>query len=228
MASHCHDENSGHGGHSHTEHDHTDDLTPAIQSHLYQEIEFDNITTFNETLADSGRKIVQKTWQQRMDPTPELESDADEQLLIHVPFTGQVKLHCILIRTSDSSASPRTVQVHINRDDIDFSLATELQPIQSIEISQTSDLQEIPLKRVLFNSTRSVTLFIESNWGDGEEETTRLSYIGFKGDYMKLNKEPVNFLYEAAAQPGDHKPIVGISSLSENGLGGPSGSRSGH
>jgi PITH domain len=28
---------------------------------------------------------VKKTWAQRLDDAPELESDADEQLLIHVP-----------------------------------------------------------------------------------------------------------------------------------------------
>jgi hypothetical protein len=32
----------------------------------------------------------------------------------------------------------------------------------------------------------------------------------FKGDFMKLNKEAVSVMYEAAANPSDHKNIVGI------------------
>ncbi|KAI9882385.1 MAG: ubiquitin-binding protein cue5, partial [Watsoniomyces obsoletus] len=44
--------------------------------------------------------------------------------------------------------------------------------------------------------------------GDNEE-VTRFSFLGFKGQWMPLNREPVNVLYEAAANPGDHPSIVG-------------------
>jgi hypothetical protein len=37
-----------------------------------------------------------------------------------------------------------------------------------------------------------------------------LSYLGFKGDFMKLNKEPISVLYEASANPADHKAIAGV------------------
>jgi len=70
-------------------------------------------------------------------------------------------------------------------------------------------VQEIPVRRALFNTTRCLALFFEDNWSNGEEDETRISYLGFKGDFMKLSKEPINFLYEAAANPGDHKKIVG-------------------
>ena len=84
--SHCHDEHAGHGGHDHHhEHDHSDDITPALQSSLYEQINFDEITTLNESQRDSGKAIVKKTWQERLDVEPELESDADEQLLMTVP-----------------------------------------------------------------------------------------------------------------------------------------------
>lgn len=79
--SHCHDE---HGGHDH-EHDHSDDITPALQSSLYEQINFDEIVTLNESQRDAGKAIVKKTWAERMELAPELESDADEQLLMTVP-----------------------------------------------------------------------------------------------------------------------------------------------
>lgn len=103
----------------------------------------------------------------------------------------------------------------INDDTLDFSTAAEKPPTQTLSISQTAEVQEIPVKRVHFNTTRSLTLFFEDNWSDGEEDETRISYLGFKGDFMKLNKEPISFLYEAAANPGDHKTIVGT----KEGLG---------
>lgn len=87
IMSHCHDEHDHHG-HDHSEgaaHDHTDDLTPALQNHIYEQIDFSAINTLNESEPRSGSKIVQKTWTERLEPEPELKSDADEQLLMHIP-----------------------------------------------------------------------------------------------------------------------------------------------
>lgn len=81
--SHCHDEHAGHGHDD--DHDHSDDVTPALQSSLYQQINFDDITTLNEARRDADKAVVQKTWAQRLEPEPELASDADEQLLMTVP-----------------------------------------------------------------------------------------------------------------------------------------------
>jgi hypothetical protein len=132
-----------------------------------------------------------------------------------VPFTGQVRLHSLLIRTSPSPSSPKTLKLFINDDTLDFGTASEKPATQTLEISRTDDVQEVPVKRALFNTTRVLTLFFEDNWGEGEEDETRISYLGFKGDFMKLNKEPVNFLVELAANPNDHKMVAGV----KEGLG---------
>src|SRR4051812_11466045 len=92
MSGHCHDDHD-HSAHSHAGgHDHSDDITPALQFSLYQHINFDDITTLNEAEAGSGKAIVKKTWAERLRQQPELESDADEQLLMHIPYAFQVTL----------------------------------------------------------------------------------------------------------------------------------------
>lgn len=86
MNNHCHDESHSHDhNHGAGGHDHSDDLTPALQSLLYQQIDFDSITTLNESSPHSGKAIVKKTWAERNDTSPELVSDADEQLLMYIP-----------------------------------------------------------------------------------------------------------------------------------------------
>ena len=89
MSGHSHGDHGDHGdcGHSHTDdgHDHSDDITPALQYSLYQHINFDDITCLNESEAGAGKAIVKKTWPERLNATPELESDADEQLLMNIP-----------------------------------------------------------------------------------------------------------------------------------------------
>ncbi|KAH0543848.1 hypothetical protein FGG08_001887 [Glutinoglossum americanum] len=218
MASHCRDEHDDHdhGNGAGDIHDHTDDITPAIQSLLYDKVDFGNIRTLNETTTGSGAAIVKKTWAERLTPEPELESSADEQLLMYIPFSVQVKLHAILLRTSNSPSAPRSLRMTINRDDLDFTTAADLRPTQTLHLSQTSDVQEIPLKRALWNNTHAVTLFFEDNHSDGEEEVTRIGYIGFKGEWMDIGKAPVGFLYESSARLADHK----VDGVKDNALGG--------
>lgn len=62
-------------------------------------------------------------------------------------------------------------------------------------------------------------MFIEDNHGRGEEDVTRLSYVGLKGDWMKLSREPVEVLYEAAARPSDHKVAGEVGMGMGSGLG---------
>lgn len=136
-------------------------------------------------------------------------------------FTAQIKLHSILLRTSPSLSAPKTLHLHINQDNLDFSSAEEAKPVQTLELSQTSDVQEIPVKRALFGKVQRLALFFADNFGDGEEDVTRLSYVGFKGEWTRLGKAPTNIIYEAAAQPGDHK----VKGTSVNQMGSGIGGR---
>lgn len=138
-------------------------------------------------------------------------------------FTAQIRLHSLLLRTSTTSSAPQTCKLYLNTDNLDFPTATDLPPTQTLELAQSNEVQEIPVKRALFNTVRSLDLFFEDNWGQGEEEETRISYLGFKGEWMQLSREPVNFLYEAAANPGDHKLASGVGERLGSGIGGAGG-----
>lgn len=209
--SHNHDHYDGHGPLEHGDHDHSHDLEPALQSSLYKQIDFDAINTLNESTPRSGASIVQKTWTERSNDTPILESDADEQLLMHVPFVASCKLYSLIIRTSDTPNAPKSLKLFRNRDDLDFTAAADLKPTQTLELPRTNEVAEIPLNRAQWNMTTSIDLFFEDNHSDGDEDVTVISYLGFKGDFMAVNREPVNVLYEAAANPSDHKMIQGLT-----------------
>lgn len=84
----CEHEHHGHGGHGPDDgdgHNHSHDVEMALHSNLYKQIQFDQIRTLNEAEASSGAAVVQKEWRDRLQDTPILESDADEQLLMHIP-----------------------------------------------------------------------------------------------------------------------------------------------
>lgn len=44
-----------------------------------------------EATPKSGSAIVQKSWAERLNDEPELESDADEQLLMYIPLVDSQK-----------------------------------------------------------------------------------------------------------------------------------------
>lgn len=135
-------------------------------------------------------------------------------------FTAQIRLHSILLRTSTTASAPKTCKLYPNTDSLDFSTASDLTPMQTLELAQSNEIQEIPVKRALFNTVRTLDLFFEDNWSAGEEDETRISYLGFKGEWMKLNREPVSFLYEAAANPKDHQLASGVGQRLGGGIGG--------
>ena len=66
---------------------------------------------------------------------------------------------------------------------------------------------------------QSLTLFFVDNFGDGEEDVTRLSYLGFKGEWMQSGRAPENIIYEAAANPSDHKIKGTATSKMGSGIG---------
>lgn len=236
----CSHEHDDHGhGHGH-DHDHVPPPDSNEAQSLFSCISHDQITTLNESVADSG-KLVFKPWQKRLDGTQFLESDADEQLIISVPFTGIVRLHSILVRSTADDSAPKTIKLFKNKDNLDFSSATELpataefqhplgvggQEGQEIEedgdalasasssISLESEgIVEYAVSRAHFSNLTNLTIFVEDNHG---ADTTKILYIGLRGEFTKMSRAPIVTMYEAAANPRDHKNLVpGEKYVSEN------------
>lgn len=228
----CHSEHveHGHGDHGHDHghggHDHSHVPQPHTSSAqtLYNRISHAGIRTLNESEDGAGASVF-KDWESRLDTKKFLESDVDEQLLIHVPFTGLCKIHSLLIRTTNDDSAPRHIKLFKNRDDLDFSSASDLSANhviehpegvggtleQSIEAAPSSSsldsegIAEYALSRAQWSNITSLTMFVEDNYGD---DVTRILYIGLRGEFKELNRAPVVTLYESAANPADHKKIV--------------------
>jgi len=149
---------------------------------------------------------------------------ATNELTVTFSFTAQIRLHSIHIHTSLSASAPKTLHVYTNSETLDFDSIASATPVQTFTLSQTNEVQEVPVKRRLFNAVRHLTLFVESNYGDGEEDVSRIGFVGFKGDWLKVIREPVEVLYESAARPTDHKVEgVGVRGMGASGFEGGGG-----
>lgn len=100
----------GHGGHGHGHgggdghegHDH-DDPERGFTESLLPYIDIGSVTCGNEEEPESIKKCF-RPWSDREDETLYVDSDADEQLLVFVPFTGDVKLKSITLITGEGEA----------------------------------------------------------------------------------------------------------------------------
>ena len=159
-------------------------------------------------------KRIIKPWANRLDTLPRLESEEeDPELLITIPFTVAVNIRSFCIVGSERGRSPSKVKIFVNRDDLDFDLARDLTATHEAELTEdfTAGI-DYPLVPSKFNGVTSITLFIPSNFA-GEEESTFLSYLGFKGEGTSVRRGVVETTYEASAQMKDHKKVEGTNNI---------------
>ncbi|KAJ1949710.1 hypothetical protein FBU59_001022 [Linderina macrospora] len=109
-----------------------------------------------------------------------LESDVDEQMVLHVMFNQPVKLHSVMLRAPVERA-PRNIKLFANRTDVGFEDAEAGGETQAVEM--TKEIYEsggvVNLRYVRFQNVHSLSIFIEDNLGD--EDVTAITQLAFIG-----------------------------------------------
>lgn len=111
-------------------------------------------------------------------------SDADEQLLLHVPFTQIVKVHGIKV-----TGNVRTLSVWVNRlNNMGFEDAESESPTQTWVLQGGKPAGEHLLTNfVRFQNVSSLTFFIKDNRDDSDcTRVDRLLIEGFPGASMQM------------------------------------------
>ncbi|KAF8190571.1 galactose-binding domain-like protein [Pholiota molesta] len=172
------------------------DLQGSDLSNLYGVIDRDNVYGLNLTVPEDAKEII-KPWDQREDTTKYVDSNVDDQLIIHIPFTENVRIKSILLKLGRGEATPRHLRIYANRPTaIDFGEAETTKPQLNISILEgETSVVEYPMRVASFTSVHSLSLFFNDAVG---EEVSRIYYIGFKGD-MRSTKREVNSKLEVPA-----------------------------
>ncbi|XP_060801121.1 PITH domain-containing protein GA19395 [Amyelois transitella] len=189
-------------GHCHDHHDHDESDEIGIQYNLFEKIDKENIQCLNETVDGSG-KTVFKSWEKRFDKTEFVQSDADEELLFNIPFTGNVKLKGIRIISEETDSHPKKLRLYKNKPNMTFD-DVSMEPDQVFELQKDSQgLLEYNPKIVTFSSVTHLTMHFSSNFG---AENTTIYYIGLKGEWTPGHRHGVTICtYEARPNLDDHK-----------------------
>ncbi|KAJ7542106.1 hypothetical protein O6H91_10G090100 [Diphasiastrum complanatum] len=171
---------------------------------LYKHIDLPKVWALNEAVEGSAKSVF-KSWEQRLnDQTGYLESNyGDPELIIFIPFTTDVKIKSISVIGGTDGTSPRKMRAFINREDIDFSNARDLSPVQEWELSENFRGElEYQTRYARFQGIANLTLHFPVNCGG---ETTRIHYIGLRGEATQIKRDTVaTIIYEAMPNPSEH------------------------
>ncbi|KAJ7202885.1 DUF1000-domain-containing protein [Mycena pura] len=209
MPPHQHD---SHCGHESTDHDHDHDSADlGPKDNLFSQIDRDNVVALNAV--GQGSTII-KPWHSRLDEEKFVESDADDQMIIRIPFTSSVKLRSLLIKAGPADQTPSRVAVFSNENNFDFGDIADKTPTQEFMIAQGREVGEYALRTAKFSNVSSVSLFFPASQG---ADTTKIYYIGFLGHWTEHKSSAVITVYETQANLADHEKIQGT----DGGLSSP-------
>ncbi|XP_069126408.1 PITH domain-containing protein 1-like [Argopecten irradians] len=200
---------SGHG-HSHggggcDDHDHITEAEKAAAYSLFLKIDTQRVECLNEAVDGSGKDVF-KPWDKRLDKEKFVESDADEELLFNIPFTGSVKLKGIIIIGGEEDTHPNQMRIYKNRPNMTFD-ACGSEPDQMFELHpDPTGALEYSTKVARFNSVEHLSIHFPTNFG---ADNTKVYYIGLRGDFTEVHRHEVTICnYEARANPADHKTNI--------------------
>ncbi|XP_048444254.1 PITH domain-containing protein 1 isoform X2 [Pyrus x bretschneideri] len=119
-------------------------------------------------------------------------------------FTSDVKIKSISVVGGVDGTSPSKMRVFINKEGIDFSDAQGMQAVQEWDLVENfQGTLEYQTRYSKFQNVASITLHFPDSFGG---DTTKIEYIGFKGEATKLKRDVVaTIVYELRPNPSDHK-----------------------
>lgn len=230
MSHHCEDEHFDHG-HGH---DHTPPIPTNPNQSLFTQIDTSKVRCLNGVVRGVPAhtelsKVFLKDQDHKFNCSQYLESDADCQLVVHIPFVGNCKLFSVILRTNDSDdglSSPKTIKLFKNYNrSIDFDTLGSskaeftIQQPNNVGITDTdtgvnedeNTFVEHYLPRRLFQNCSSLTLFFENNWTNDEDDLCRLYYLEIRGELtgklIPRGGAPLTMVYESAPNPVDHNKL---------------------
>eukprot|EP00759_Apiculatamorpha_spiralis_P051531 PhF_6_TR5258/c0_g1_i2/m.7638 len=201
--------------HSHGEEDRGGDAQGGLGQCLFPYIHTSLVRGINISCPPTSNAL--KPHAQRTDRSKgSLRSDADAEMIVHIPFHTVVRIRGICIIGEGERRAPNLVRLYTNRSDITFDTARRLDPQQELPlfengdvITDRSEMLLYPLRAAKFMNVASLTLHFPSNFTNDEDEVTGVYHIGLLGESTErpVTDGVVTAVYEVRPNLADHKNI---------------------
>lgn len=144
---------------------------------LNANVDTQQLSALNESTAHTVRDLFKRTGDKY------LESDCDEQLLLHIPMSQTVKLRALRFTTADSDKdkAPKTIRLFVNNRNLGFDDAASLEAVQEIVLTeaQASGSESVGVRFVRFQGVQVLSIFVVDNQGGGD--VTRIDGLDLIG-----------------------------------------------
>ncbi|AMD22355.1 HGR016Wp [Eremothecium sinecaudum] len=241
--SHNHDCEQEHHNHSHTA-----PLPTNAKQSLYKSIDVSQVRCLNvvsKGTASSLNSGFIKSHAEKYNVSKYIESDADCQMLLLIPFTSSCKLFSIIFRAGNGGdlgySCPKHIKIYKNLNkNLDFDTINDLKPDSEFEypeglgvhLTSSPDNAELEVKddstfvehflpRHVFQNCQSIAIFVSDNVSGDEDDLTQLCYLELRGESTGLipnNTVPLMAVYEAAANPNDHAKVESETKIFHFGM----------
>ncbi|KAG9221695.1 hypothetical protein CCMSSC00406_0005608 [Pleurotus cornucopiae] len=205
------------------------DIGGSDLSNLYSVINRDSVYGLNLSVPEDAKAII-KPWDQREDTSQFIDSGVDDQVIIHIPFSQNVRIRSMILKIGRGESTPRRLRIYANHPTIvDFADAEETKPQLELSLLEGEvSATEYPLRVAAFASINTLSLFFVSSRltslrkylivrleshavGD---EVSRVYYVGFKGDTTSPRKDGTQKLEIPAANAADASLVDRVSEKS--------------
>ncbi|GBE83831.1 DUF1000-domain-containing protein [Sparassis latifolia] len=188
------------------------ELAGSDLSNLYGSIDRINVHGLNLTVPEDAQAVI-KPWDEREDTSKSAESGVDDQVIIHVPFTQNVRVKSVLLKLGRGEETPRRLRIYANHTNIvDFNEAEEVTPQLNINLLEGEvAVTEYPMRSAVFANIHSLSLFFCDSVGGN---SLRIFYIGFRGDSRNQRKDATQKLEIPAANAADASLVDRVSERS--------------
>ncbi|KAJ7267021.1 galactose-binding domain-like protein [Mycena haematopus] len=178
-------------------------------ANLYGFIDKDNVHGLNLAVPEDAKALI-KPWDQRDNTSIYADSGVDDQMILHVPFTQNVRLKSILLKLGRGESTPRHLRIYANYPTIvDFADAETTTPQLNISLLEgETGVVEYPFRVAAFANITSLSLFFGDSVGG---DVSRIYYIGFKGDAKSTKREVSSKLEVPAANAADASLVDRVS-----------------
>ncbi|KIJ37011.1 hypothetical protein M422DRAFT_232224 [Sphaerobolus stellatus SS14] len=187
-------------------------LAGADTTSLFGVIDRDNVHGLNLDVPEQAMDII-KSWDEREDTSKFADSGVDDQVIIHVPFTQNVRVRSIILKVGRGELTPRRLRIYANYPSIvDFGDAESTVPQLDISLLESPvEATEYPLRVAAFANVISLSLFFSEAVGS---ERTRLYFLGFRGDVSNPKKDVRKKIDLPAANAADASLVDRVSEKS--------------
>ncbi|KIM72491.1 hypothetical protein PILCRDRAFT_829691 [Piloderma croceum F 1598] len=157
---------------------------------LLEYLDLPQLNCLNEADEHKFKPIV--TTKSRNTTDSYLLSDADDQLLLNIPFNQAVRVRSVVLQSRSEVQAPKSIKLFVNRpslgfEDVEDASEPEAAQVLTLRAEDVKQGNRIVLRYVRFQAVNSLHIFVQSNQGGDEE--SRIDVLEVFGVPVETTKD---------------------------------------